>query len=42
VPVNGWVFALAGLAALIIALATVSFESLRAASANPVQSLRTE
>jgi putative ABC transport system permease protein len=42
ISVDGWVFALAGLAALIIALATVSFESLKAASANPVQSLRNE
>ncbi len=36
------VFVIAGLGSLAIALATVSFESFRAASANPVQSLRTE
>ncbi len=42
VSINAWVFVYAGSAALIIALATVSFESLKAASANPVQSLRNE
>ena len=42
VPINILIFVYAGLAALLIALATVSFESLKAASANPVQSLRTE
>lgn len=36
------VFVLAGVAALAIALFTVSFESVRAATANPVHSLRTE
>lgn len=36
------VFAYAGLAALLIALLTVSFESIRAASTNPVESLRNE
>lgn len=37
-----WTFALAGASALVIALLTVSYESLKAASANPVNSLRTE
>jgi putative ABC transport system permease protein len=36
------IFVIAGLTALAIALVTISFESLRAASANPVQSLRNE
>jgi putative ABC transport system permease protein len=36
------VFILAGVGALIIALATVSFESIRAASNNPVNALRNE
>jgi putative ABC transport system permease protein len=40
--VNWWVFAVAGLAALLIALLTVSFQALKAAVANPVKSLRTE
>jgi len=40
--IHWWVFALAGLAALVIALLTVSAQAIRAALANPVQSLRTE
>jgi putative ABC transport system permease protein len=39
---NWWVFALAGLTGLIIALATISFQAIRAAIANPVKSLRNE
>jgi putative ABC transport system permease protein len=39
---NWWVFALAGIIGLIIALATMSFQAIRAALANPVKSLRTE
>jgi len=37
-----WIFALAGLIALIIALLTVSWQSWRAANKNPVESLRYE
>jgi putative ABC transport system permease protein len=37
-----WVFVLAGAAAVVIALATVSFQAIRAAMANPVKSLRSE
>jgi predicted permease len=37
-----WVFAFSGLAAIIIALATISFQAIRAARANPIRSLRTE
>ena len=37
-----WLFALAGLLALLIALITVSFQSVKAALANPVDSLRNE
>ncbi|MEJ7684816.1 MAG: FtsX-like permease family protein [Segetibacter sp.] len=40
--INFWVFALAGFAALAIALLTVSFQAIKAAIANPVKSLRTE
>ncbi len=37
-----WIFALAGMMALIIALLTVSWQSWRAASRNPVEALRYE
>ena len=37
-----WIFAGAGLGAILITLATVSFQAIRAALANPVKSLRTE
>jgi predicted permease len=40
--INWWVFVLAGLAAVLIALLTVSFQAIKAAIANPVKSLRTE
>ncbi|WP_419212794.1 ABC transporter permease [Maribacter sp. X9] len=40
--ISWWVFGLAGLATLIVALITVSWQSLKAARANPVKSLRTE
>jgi putative ABC transport system permease protein len=42
VGVDGWVFVLAGLGAVGLALATVSYRSIRAAVANPVKSLKTE
>ncbi len=42
IDVTWWVFALTGSLALFIALLTVSFQSLRAALANPVKSLRSE
>ena len=37
-----WVFALAGIITLLIAMLTVSFKCVQAALANPVKSLRTE
>jgi putative ABC transport system permease protein len=37
-----WIFVLAGVAAVAIALLTVSYQAIRAATANPVRSLRVE
>jgi putative ABC transport system permease protein len=42
IHISWWVFAVAGLIALLIALITVSFKAIKAAVANPVKSLRTE
>jgi len=42
IEINWWVFALAGVSAILIALLTVSFQAIKAAIANPVKSLRTE
>ncbi len=42
VPISWWVFALAGLATLGIALLTVSFQAIKLALSNPVKSLRSE
>jgi putative ABC transport system permease protein len=42
INMSWWIFLLAGGIALVIALATVSWQSVRAALANPVDSLRSE
>jgi putative ABC transport system permease protein len=42
INIGWWVFVVSGIVALFIALITVSFRSVNAAIANPVQSLRTE
>src|SRR5690606_6927374 len=42
IEIQWWMFALAGSAALLIALLTVSWQAIRAAAANPVDSLRDE
>jgi putative ABC transport system permease protein len=41
-PISWWVFAAAGIAALLIALGTISFQAIKAAVMNPVKSLRSE
>ncbi|MEM9648838.1 MAG: FtsX-like permease family protein, partial [Bacteroidota bacterium] len=40
--ISWWIFALAGMAALTIALVTVSWQSFKAATVNPVEALRDE
>jgi putative ABC transport system permease protein len=42
IAVSWWIFALAGMAAIIIAFLTISFQTIRAANANPIKSLRLE
>jgi putative ABC transport system permease protein len=42
ITISWMVFVIAGAAAIVIALFTVSFQAIRAAIANPVKSLRTE
>ncbi len=42
IEIAGWLFAVAGMAIIMIAFLTVSFQSLRVALANPVNALRNE
>jgi putative ABC transport system permease protein len=42
VDLSWWVFVLAGLIAVVVALVTVGWHAIRAATANPVESLRYE
>lgn len=42
IALSWWMFLVAGLSVMIIAMLTVSFQSVKAAFANPVKSLRTE
>jgi ABC-type antimicrobial peptide transport system permease subunit len=42
IEIHWWVFAVAGILAMVIALATVSFQAVKAALMNPVKSLRSE
>jgi putative ABC transport system permease protein len=42
IDIGWWIFGVAGVIALLIAILTVSFQAIKAAIANPVKSLRTE
>ncbi|MGZ3822625.1 MAG: ABC transporter permease, partial [Mucilaginibacter sp.] len=42
IHIQWWVFALAGLVAVLIAFITISYQAIKAALANPVRSLRSE
>ncbi len=42
INIQWWMFGVAGLLAVVIALVTISFQAIKAAIANPVKSLRTE
>jgi putative ABC transport system permease protein len=42
ISIGWWMFALAGILVIVIALLTMSFQAMKAAIANPVKSLRTE
>jgi len=42
IHITWWMFAAAGVLALLIALSTISFQAIKAALVNPAQSLRTE
>ncbi len=42
IEISSWIFLAAGVTAVLIALITISFQSVKAAIANPVKSLRTE
>jgi putative ABC transport system permease protein len=42
IPISWWMLAMAGFLALLVALLTISFQSIKAALANPADSLRTD
>jgi len=42
IDISWWMFAVAGLISILIAMITVSFQAIKAAMANPVRSLRSE
>ena len=42
IRIGWWIFILSGVIAIVIAMLTVGFQAMKAATANPVKSLRTE
>lgn len=42
IRINWWVFAISGVMAVLIAIATISFQAIKAALSNPIKSLRSE
>jgi ABC-type antimicrobial peptide transport system permease subunit len=42
IDISWWVFVLSGVGSVVITLATVSFQAIKAALMNPVNSLRSE
>jgi putative ABC transport system permease protein len=42
IHISAWVFLLAGILAILIAVVTISFQAIKAATANPVKNLRSE
>ena len=42
IEISLWIFLIAGMLAVLIAFATISYQAIKAALANPVKSLRTE
>jgi hypothetical protein len=40
--ISWWIFGMGGVIMIVIALCTLSFQTIKAAMANPVKSLRTE
>ncbi|MFI5139453.1 MAG: ABC transporter permease [Sphingobacteriales bacterium] len=42
ITISWWIFGMAGVVAIVVALATISFQAIKAAGNNPVKSLRSE
>jgi putative ABC transport system permease protein len=42
INIEWWIFALAGLLSIVVALLTISFQSIKAALTNPIKSLKVE
>ncbi|MDP4249704.1 MAG: hypothetical protein Q8918_06295 [Bacteroidota bacterium] len=42
IEISWWIFLIAGLMAILIALITIGFQAVRAAIANPIEALRTD